>query len=362
MLVTINPAYRPFELEYVLRQSDAVALFLVDRFKSSDYFAMLGRSLPGTGAQSSRATCELAEFPLLRQVVALRGADAAGRHRVGRKCSTAAARSTADLEALGRTLSPHEPINIQYTSGTTGFPKAATLSHRNLLLNAYYVGGCQRMSEQRPDLHSGAVLSLLRLRAGHAVRGRVWRGHDHSGRFVQSHGHARSHRTLSGHGDLRRADDVHRPTARSRRSPAAICRALRTGIMSGSPCPIEVMRQVVDQMGVRDITIAYGQTEASPVITQTRMRRPDRAAGRNGRPAAAGRRGQAGRPGHRRDAGRQRARRAVCPRPRGDAGLLQEPRGHGRGHRRRRLAAHRRPGRAASPTAITESPAGSKTW
>ena len=132
--------------------------------------------------------------------------------------------------------------------------------------------------------------------------------------------------------------------------------------MSGSPCPIEIMRQVVDRMGVREITIAYGQTEASPIITQTRADDPlEMRVETVGRPMP-GVEVKIVDPGHRRDAARQPAGRAVRPRPRRDAGLLQEPRGH-----RTRPSTpdgwlHTGDLAVRLPTAITASPAGSKTW
>jgi fatty-acyl-CoA synthase len=266
VLVTINPAYRSFELQYVLRQSDAVALFLVDQYKSSDYFAMLNEVCPEL-ATSDPNHLHLANFPLLRNVVALRGETPPGtlgwQEMLERGHS-----STVDLESLGRTLSPHEPINIQYTSGTTGFPKAATLSHRNLLLNAYYVGGCQKMSEQDricipvPFYHCfGCVLGTLCAPVYGAAMV-IPADSFHPTATLDAIEHYRA-TVIYGVPTMYIAQ-LQDPTFASRDLSS-----LRTGIMSGAPCPIEIMRQVVDQMGARDITIAYGQTEASPVITQT---------------------------------------------------------------------------------------------
>ena len=149
VLVTINPAYRPFELEYVLRQSDAAALFLIDSYRTSDYLGMLLEVCPEL-AQCRPGELGCDRFPKLRHVVALRGQPPAG----ARSWSDLLALGQADadgslerqLQAFAGQLSATDPINIQYTSGTTGFPKAAMLSHRNLLLNAYYAGQRQRLT------------------------------------------------------------------------------------------------------------------------------------------------------------------------------------------------------------------------
>jgi fatty-acyl-CoA synthase len=271
VLVTVNPAYRPFELEYVLRQSDAVALFLVDRFKTSDYHAMLGEVCPELH-QPSPGQWTAAGFPRLRWVVTVRGQTPGGAISWDEMLARGR-QNAADLEALGRELSPGEPINIQYTSGTTGFPKAATLSHRNLLLNAYYVGACQRMSADDricipvPFYHCfGCVLGTLCA----AVYGAAMIVPADSFNPTATLEAIERYRATVIYGvPTMYIAQLQDPTFASRD-----LKSLRTGIMSGSPCPIEVMRRVVDVMGVRDITIAYGQTEASPVITQTRMEDP----------------------------------------------------------------------------------------
>jgi fatty-acyl-CoA synthase len=270
VLVTINPAYRPFELEYVLRQSDAVALFLVDRFKSSDYFAMLAEVCPELAASApGRPTSE--RFPRLRHVVSLKGATPAGaiswEEMLGR------GDPALDLGRRSEQLSPQDPINIQYTSGTTGFPKAATLSHRNLLYNALYVGGCQRMSEQDricipvPFYHCfGCVLAnMCSIVYGAAM---IVPAESFDPQATLEAIERERATVLYGVPTMFIAQLQHECFSRRDLS------SLRTGIMSGSPCPIEVMRQVVDRMGAREITIAYGQTEASPVITQTRFDDP----------------------------------------------------------------------------------------
>ena len=270
VLVTINPAYRPFELEYVLRQSDAVALFLVDRFKSSDYFAMLAEVYPEL-AGAEPATCASERFPKLRRVVSLKGDTPPGA--ISWDDMLAHGQQATDLTLLGERLAPQDPINIQYTSGTTGFPKAATLSHRNLLYNAFYVGGCQRMSEQDricipvPFYHCfGCVLANMCSIVYGAAMIAPAESFDPQATLAAIESERAT--VLYGVPTMFIAQLQHDSFA------ARDLSSLRTGIMSGSPCPIEVMRQVVDLMGAREITIAYGQTEASPVITQTRCDDP----------------------------------------------------------------------------------------
>ncbi|HEY4313265.1 MAG TPA: AMP-binding protein [Pirellulales bacterium] len=274
VLVTINPAYRPFELEYVLRQSDAVALFLVDRFKSSDYFAMLAEVCPELATfegGSPGGSLPSDRFPKLRSVVALKGETPRGA--ISWESMLNGADAATDLVALGEQLFPTDPINIQYTSGTTGFPKAATLSHRNLLYNAFYVGACQRLSERDricipvPFYHCfGCVLAnMCSIVYGSAMIAPA-ESFDPGATLAAIEKERAT--VLYGVPTMFIAQLQHESFAGRDLS------SLRTGIMSGSPCPIEVMRQVVDRMGAREITIAYGQTEASPVITQTRFDDP----------------------------------------------------------------------------------------
>lgn len=273
VLVTINPAYREHEMRYVLAQSDAAALFLVDRFKTSDYFAILANAVPElAGSQPGRLAAT--EFPCLRWVVALRGSPPSGAISFAEML--ARGRSLVpppDLDALEGSLSPQDPINIQYTSGTTGFPKAATLSHRNLLLNAYYVGECQRLGPTDrmcipvPFYHCfGCVLGTL-CAVVHGAAMIIPADAFHPTATLEA---IERERATVIYGvptmfiaELQDASFGQRDL-----------RSLRTGIMAGSPCPIEVMRQVVERMGASQMTIAYGQTEASPVITQTRVDDP----------------------------------------------------------------------------------------
>ncbi|MCH8147934.1 MAG: AMP-binding protein [Planctomycetes bacterium] len=272
VLVTINPAYRAHELKFVLNQSDCVALFLVDQFKTSDYFAMLADVCPEL-AHATPGMLESEAFPKLRLVVSLKGATPAGAISWSDLLDQGRTIDAGDLQQAEADTRPGEPINLQYTSGTTGFPKAAMLTHRNLLLNAFYIGDCQKFTAADricipvPFYHCfGCVLGTLCA----AVRGAAM---IIPAEFFQPAA------TLDAMEKERATALYGVPTMfiaelQDESFAGRDLSSLRTGIMAGSPCPIEVMRQVIDQMGASELTIAYGQTEASPVITQTRTDDP----------------------------------------------------------------------------------------
>lgn len=276
VLVNINPAYRGHELGYVLRQSDAVALFLIDKFRTSDYFAMLHELVPQL-AEAGPNGLIAPEFPCLRHVVAITEQPArdATRGMRGWKEFLRLGQSISDatLAARENELSPGDKINIQYTSGTTGFPKGATLTHRNILLNAYYVGDCQQFTEL-----DGICISVPFYHCFGCVLGTLCAA-IYGAKMVVPHEYFRPEENLAAI-EQDRATAVYgvptmyiamldHPTRRDRDVSS-----LRTGIMSGSPCPLEVMQRVVTEMGIAGVTIAYGLTEASPVITQTRIDAP----------------------------------------------------------------------------------------
>ena len=158
ILVNINPAYRTHELEYVLNQAGIALLVAATSFKTSDYAAMI---------KEVRPNC-----PALREVVLLGTPDWDALVEAGGRGDR------AELARLQTELSPDDPINIQYTSGTTGFPKGATLTHHNILNNGYFVGEAVRLHRRRPGLHPGALLPLLRhgdgQPRGHDARRRRW--------------------------------------------------------------------------------------------------------------------------------------------------------------------------------------------
>ena len=268
VLVTVNPAYRSHELDYVLRQSDAKMLALIDRFKTSDYFAMLDEVCPEL-SKSSPGQLRAEKFPQLRTVLSLSQAKRPGMIDYPELLDRGRSVSPQELSDRESLLFPTEAINIQYTSGTTGFPKGATLHHRSLLYNAYYAAQCQRLSEHDrmcipvPLYHCfGCVLGTLCAIASGAAMIFPYEYFEPEKSLAAIE--AERCTVLYGVPTMFIAQLEH-PTYPSRN-----LRSLRTGIMAGAPCPIELMKKVTGEMGARELTIGYGLTEFSPLITQTR--------------------------------------------------------------------------------------------
>lgn len=249
ILVNINPSYRTHELEYVLNQAGISTLVSAREFKTSDYAGMI---------EEVRGNC-----PALRSVVLIGSGEWDRLLELGRG---------ADAGRLARAqaaLSPDDPINIQYTSGTTGFPKGATLSHHNILNNGYLVGAlCGYTPEDRvcipvPFYHCfGMVMGNLASTSHGCTMVIPAPGFDPKATLEA----VQQERCTSLYGvpTMFIAELNHPDFATYDLS------SLRTGIMAGSPCPVEVMKQVVSEMGMEEVTICYGMTETSPVSTQTR--------------------------------------------------------------------------------------------
>ena len=252
ILVNINPAYRTSELEFVLNQSGCKPLIAAQRLKTSDYAAMIAEVRPRCAD--------------LEQVVLL-DSDAWRELLETGKYADISIRNAA-LESIQ--LSTDDPINIQYTSGTTGFPKGATLCHHNILNNGFFVGELCHYTEEDKICIPGPLLPLLRHGDGQPGGHQPRRGHDHPGPGLRPGADAQGGAGRALHEPLRRPHDVHRRAGGPRLRRVDLS-SLRTGIMAGSPCPVEVMKQVIDRMGMSEVSICYGMTETSPVSTQTRV-------------------------------------------------------------------------------------------
>ena len=252
ILVNINPAYKSTELEYALTQSGTSTLLLSRGFRQSDYCGML---------EEVRGRC-----PNLRERIVLEdGWDALLRD--------GARVSDADLAEVESTLQFDEPINVQYTSGTTGYPKGATLSHHNILNNGFFIGEAlgygtaDRVCIPVPFYHCfGMVLGNLASTTHGACI--VVPGEAFDPVAVLEAVEAERCTSLYGVPTMFIAELDHPRFSEFDTS------SLRTGIMAGSPCPVEVMKKVQSQMGMREVTICYGMTETSPVSTQSALDDP----------------------------------------------------------------------------------------
>ncbi|MFV0300771.1 MAG: AMP-binding protein [Paracoccus sp. (in: a-proteobacteria)] len=266
ILVNVNPAYRLGELDYALRHVGVRALILADRFKSSDYLGMIGQLAPEL--QTAQPGALMAErLPDLRIVIRM----GEGRDIPGMLNFAGVAATPADPERLDRisaALAPDDAINIQFTSGTTGLPKGATLSHRNIVNNGHFVTRTMRFTHEDrlcipvPLYHCfGMVMGVL----GSVSKGAtmVFPGEGFDPEQVLTAVAGERCTALYGvptmFSAMLDAERFHHHDLSS----------LRTGIMAGAPCPIEVMKRVVGQMHMQEVTIAYGMTETSPVSFQS---------------------------------------------------------------------------------------------
>jgi len=274
VLVNINPAYRPRELAYALQKSEVQGLFTIPRFRSSDYTGMLVELIPDLRNHAA-AGIEHPDFPALRRIVLCDPADPArtvaphpGFMTWGEVMAAGAGIEPGQLEAASAALDVDDPINIQYTSGTTGFPKAVVLTHHNLLNNAYFTARALHFSEHDrlcvpvPFYHCfGMVISNLVCLAVGACLVLPSEHFDplavlqaiQQERCTALHGVPTMFIAELGHPRLREFD----------RS------SLRTGIMAGAPCPAALMQRVIGDLHCPEILIGYGETEASPLTHLT---------------------------------------------------------------------------------------------
>ena len=267
ILVNINPAYRLNELEYALKQSGCRWLICADTFKTSDYHAMLAELLPELAGSAAGALHDQ-RLPELRGIISLGAQPAEGMLGWQRLPELAEQVGPGQLRELGERLQFDEPINIQYTSGTTGFPKGATLSHYNILNNGYLVGESLGLTE-----HDRLVVPVPLYHCFGMVMGNLG-CLTHGATIIYPSAAFEPLATLHALAEERATALYGVPTMfiamldHPAREGLDLS-SLRTGIMAGATCPIEVMKRVIAEMHMAEVQIAYGMTETSPVSTQT---------------------------------------------------------------------------------------------
>ena len=274
VLVNINPAYRRTELEYALSKVGCRALVMARRFKGTDWLGMLGEIAPEIHLQGTREVLDSARLPELKHVVLL------GDEPVPPRCLSyrqllglAGPAQRARLDALGAELDPDDAINIQFTSGTTGAPKGATLSHFNVVNNARYCAKAMALAPADklcipvPLYHCfGMVLGVLCATTSGATM--VFPGESFdAGDTLRS---IEKHRCTAVHGVPTMFGAMLEHPELGRRDLSS----LRTGIMAGAPCPIETMRRVISRLHMSQVTIAYGMTETAPISFQSSLDDP----------------------------------------------------------------------------------------
>jgi fatty-acyl-CoA synthase len=272
ILVNINPAYRASELAYALNKVACTALVMAPALKTSNYIDIL-RGLAPELDGSAPGELTAGQLPHLRWVVRLGEEHTPGMLNFNDVRLRAGPEHVGQLASIGRTLASSDPINIQFTSGTTGFPKGATLTHRNILNNGYFVGEAIRLTPDDrlcipvPLYHCfGMVMgNLACLTHGCTM---VYPSESFDAAAVLQTVQAERCTSLYGVPTMFIAVLDHAQFA------ATDLTSLRTGIMAGSPCPIEVMKRVASAMHMREVTIAYGMTETSPVSTQSAVDDP----------------------------------------------------------------------------------------
>ena len=267
ILVTINPAYRLSELEFALHKVGCAALVTATEFKTSRYMDMLNTLLPEL-AHAEPGNLQSKRLPALRTVIQVGGPKAPGTIAFDDLGQMGGARHREQIAVLAKELQFDDPVNIQFTSGTTGSPKGVTLTHHNILNNGYFTGRAMRLTEQDricipvPLYHCfGMVMgNLAAVTLGAAM---VYPGEGFDPLATLRTVADEKCTTLYGVPTMFIAELDH-PDFRT-----FDLSSLRTGIMAGAPCPIEVMKRVNDEMNMREVTIAYGMTETSPVSFQS---------------------------------------------------------------------------------------------
>jgi len=268
VLLTVNTHYRRAEIEYLLKQSDCENLVLIDGFRDTDYVGTIYDLVPELKTQE-RGRLKSEKFPHLKRVIFLGIEKHRGMYSMSEVQALSVMTAPEDYEARQASLSPHDVVNMQYTSGTTGFPKGVQLTHYNIGNNGYWIGENQQFTEKDrlclgvPLFHCfGCVLGVMAC-VNHATTMVFLENFDpvmamtsvEEEKCTAIYGVPTMFISMLEHKLFKRFDFS----------------SLRTGIMAGSPCPIEFMKRAMSEMNMREITICYGLTEGSPVMTQTRI-------------------------------------------------------------------------------------------
>jgi fatty-acyl-CoA synthase len=271
VLVTVNTNYRTAELEYLLKQSDSTTIILMEQFKDASYIDMVYEIVPELKT-SEPGKLESSTLPYLKNVIVMGEKRFPGTYSWQDILDMADDVTEEELDEQMATLEQNEVINMQYTSGTTGFPKGVMLTHSNIVNNAYNVANAMKLTDQDrlcipvPFFHCfGCVMGTLACATVGATMVPV---QEFSPKAVLETVEKEKCTALHGVPTMFIAE-LNDPEFEK-----YDLSSLRTGIMAGSNCPIEVMKAVNEKMGAKEITIAYGQTESSPVITQTRTNDP----------------------------------------------------------------------------------------
>ena len=266
VMVTVNPVYKSHELDYVLKQSDMKALCVIDAYRDVDYLKIIHELVPETLTQE-RGHLESATYPFLKNIIYMGPEKHRGCYSVPELLLLGSHMPDSVLRDAESKFTNDDVVMMQYTSGTTGFPKGVMLTHRNILNNGFYIGEGQKLGPSDrvtlpvPFFHCfGCVLGVM---ACLTHRSTMIIVEDFDAGLVLQALHKEKATAVYGvptmyiaelnHPDFESFDLSH----------------LRTGIMAGSPCPPETMREVMERMNMREITICYGLTETSPVFTQT---------------------------------------------------------------------------------------------